>query len=56
MGGIRTLTFPDTRSLTTYLQNDRRPGDTVLVKGARSARLEELIEAVWHPERQEQNT
>lgn len=50
MGGTRALAFGDRGSLTTFLQNDHRPGDAVLVKGDRSQRLEEIIPIIWGQE------
>lgn len=47
MRGVRALTFADSASLITYLQNDKKPGDTVLVKGDRCQRMEEIIRQVW---------
>ena len=47
MRGVRALTFTDSASLITYLQNDKKPGDTVLVKGDRCQRMEEIIRTVW---------
>lgn len=47
MGGIRALTFEDTASLATYLQNDKRAGDTVLVKGDAAQRMGDIIGMVW---------
>ncbi|MBR6790227.1 MAG: hypothetical protein IKM31_05095 [Oscillospiraceae bacterium] len=47
MGNIRVVTFKDTASLATYLSNDKRPGDTVLVKGDAAQHMEKIIAAVW---------
>lgn len=52
MGGTRALTFTSRESLVTFLQNDRRVGDAVLVKGSRDQKMEEIIPLVWGTESQ----
>lgn len=47
MGNIRVVTFADTASLATYLSNDKRAGDTVLVKGDSAQKMGDMIGAVW---------
>lgn len=47
MGGVRALAFSDIASLATYLANDKRPGDAVLIKGSKQQKLSDLIPMVW---------
>jgi len=48
MGGVRTLVFSDIASLATYLANDKRAGDAVLLKGSKQQKLGDLVSMVWN--------
>ncbi|MBA4389674.1 MAG: hypothetical protein C0399_01890 [Syntrophus sp. (in: bacteria)] len=46
LGKERAQLFEDKKSLVEYLDGQLRQGDTILVKGSRSSKMEEIVEAL----------